>query len=223
MIDRDLAAGNFERARPDLQRVARATDKMHGLLEEVLKLSRVGRLEMTPERVSFGSLAREALELVGGRINEKHIRVEIAPDLPFVTVDRNRMIEVLQNLLDNAAKFIGGQAEPEIWIGADGAGDATGLAGGRTRFFVKDNGCGVEPKYHEKIFGLFDKLDAKSEGSGAGLAIVRRIIEMHGGRIWVESKGKGSGSTFWFTLNDGQATQAVQPEKQVPRMATSVV
>ncbi|HKI54508.1 MAG TPA: ATP-binding protein, partial [Anaerolineales bacterium] len=66
--------------------------------------------------------------------------------------------------------------------------------------FVRDNGIGIEPQQHERIFGLFNKLDANSEGTGIGLALVKRIIEVHGGRIWVESPGLGGGSTFYFTL-----------------------
>jgi signal transduction histidine kinase len=111
-----------------------------------------------------------------------------------VTVRRHRIVEALQNLIDNATKFMGGQAAPEIRIGVRRDGYST-------RFFVSDNGAGIEPKHHERIFGLFDKLDPKSEGSGAGLAIVKRIIEVHGGRIWVESNGR-DGSTFWFTLDE---------------------
>jgi signal transduction histidine kinase len=107
------------------------------------------------------------------------------------------MVEVLQNLIDNASKFMGNQTEPEIRIGASNDGM-------ETRFFVKDNGVGVEPRHHDRIFGLFDKLDPKSGGSGAGLAIVKRIVETHEGRIWVESLGNGGGSTFWFTLNEGE-------------------
>jgi len=115
-------------------------------------------------------------------------------NLPFVTVYRNRMVEALQNLIDNATKFMGEQREPEIRIGVQ-------RDGYETRFYVRDNGAGIDTKHHERIFGLFDKLNPKSEGSGAGLAIVKRIIELHGGRIWVESSGKG-GSTFWFTLDE---------------------
>lgn len=65
---------------------------------------------------------------------------------------------------------------------------------------VRDNGQGIEPAYHEKVFGLFERLNAKQEGTGVGLTLVRRIVEVHGGRIWVESDGKGQGSTFYFTL-----------------------
>jgi PAS domain S-box-containing protein len=192
MIDQELEGGNTDLIRADLQRVSKAADRMKILLDEVLALSRVGRVENTRQTVTLASLVEEALELNAGRIQQGNVRVEVAPDLPSVTVDRARIVEVLQNLIDNATKFMGDQAAPEISIG-------TSNGGAETRFFVKDNGVGLEPKYHQRIFGLFDKLNPKSEGSGAGLAIVKRIIELHGGRIWVESAGSG-GSTFWFTL-----------------------
>ena len=197
MIDRDIAAGNMDRARSDLHRVAKAADKMDQLLEELLALSRVGRVENASETAAFGSLVEEALESVAGGINDRHVHVEVDRDLPSVTVDRRRIVEVLQNLIDNASKFMGSQTEPEIRIGAS-------RVGAETHFFVKDNGAGVEARHHERIFGLFDKLDPKSGGSGAGLAIVKRIVETHGGRIWIESPGNGGGSTFWFTLNEGK-------------------
>ncbi len=102
---------------------------------------------------------------------------------------------MLQNLLDNAAKFMGDQPEPQITIGQQGRDRA-----GQPIFFVRDNGVGIEPQYHERVFGLFDKLDARSEGTGIGLALVKRIVEVHGGRIWLESTGLNTGTTFFFTL-----------------------
>ena len=118
--------------------------------------------------------------------------------------DRSRLLEVWQNLIDNAAKFMGEQAEPHIEIGWEGTDD-----GGSPIFFVRDNGMGVDPKFKDRIFGLFNKLDPRSEGTGIGLALIKRIIEFHGGRIWVESE-LGKGATFYFTLPQGIAQDKLQ-------------
>jgi signal transduction histidine kinase len=99
--------------------------------------------------------------------------------------------EVFENLIDNAIKYMGDQPNPRIEIGKR-EDDVT--------IYVKDNGIGIEPQFQAKIFGLFEKLDSAVEGTGIGLALVKRIIEVHGGRIWVESEGKGKGSTFCFTI-----------------------
>ena len=104
---------------------------------------------------------------------------------------------MVENLIDNAAKYMGKQPKPLIEIGSLKAKNEIVI-------FVRDNGIGIEPKYHTKIFGLFEKLDSTSEGTGIGLALVKRIIETHGGRIWVESEGLGKGSTFCFTIPNKQ-------------------
>ena len=113
--------------------------------------------------------------------------------MPLVYGDRARLVEVVQNLVDNAAKFMGKQPQPRIEIGVREQEE-------ERVFFVRDNGIGIAADYHQKVFGLFDKLDARSEGSGIGLALVKRIVEVHGGRIWVESEGPSQGSTFWFSI-----------------------
>ena len=104
-------------------------------------------------------------------------------------------MEVVQNLLENAAKFLGDEPSPVVRIGARPGGDAAPPV-----LFVLDHGIGIDPRFHEKVFGLFEKLDARSAGSGVGLALVRRIVEVHGGRAWVESGGRGQGTTVCFTL-----------------------
>jgi len=158
-----------------------------------LELSRIGRLINPPEDVSLEELARETLELVGAQVKENGVHVEISPDLPVVFGDRVRLREVLQNLIDNAVKYMGDQSQPRVEIGS--RRDAN-----QTICYVRDNGIGIEPRYHEKVFGLFDQLDQKAEGTGIGLALAKRIVEVHGGRIWVESEGSGHGSTFCFTI-----------------------
>jgi signal transduction histidine kinase len=133
------------------------------------------------------------MDVAHGRLEARGVTVHVSPVLPTVYVDRPRVIEVLQNLLDNAAKYMGDHPEPRIDIGQNGE------EGDKPIFYIWDNGIGIDAEYHERIFGLFNKLDPKSEGTGVGLALVKRIIEVHGGRIWVESE-VGKGSTFFFTL-----------------------
>jgi PAS domain S-box-containing protein len=192
-LEQDAASGNLERFRSDTYRIQEAVNKMQRLLNELLELSRIGRTMNIPENIPFAELVREALEIVQGQLTERGVTVQIQPNLPTVIGDRPRLIEILQNLLDNAAKYMGGQPIPYIEIGQRGDEN------GKPVFFVKDNGIGIAPEFHERVFGLFDKLDVKSEGTGVGLALVKRIVEVHGGRIWVQSE-PGKGSTFFFTL-----------------------
>ena len=194
-IEKDVKDGRFDRLGTDVQRILNATGRMQKLLDELLNLSRIGRIVNPPERVAFGDLAREAMDLVRGRLDAARVRVEIEEDLPDVFGDRSRLVQVLQNLLDNAAKFVGEQTVPRIVIGS-----RPSASDGRPVFFVKDNGMGVAAANVERMVGLFEKLDPQSVGTGVGLAIVKRIIEVHGGRLWVESKGLGKGTTVCFTL-----------------------
>jgi PAS domain S-box-containing protein len=198
----DAAAGNVEQMQADAARISNAATKMGQLLDELLELSRIGRLVNPPERALLGELAREALDLLAGQLREREVRVEIAPNLlgpdgPRVYGDRARLLEVLQNLVDNAIKYMGAQPHPRVEIGARRDAD-------EQVFYVCDNGLGIEPPYQDKVFELFEKLDPSTEGSGVGLAIVKRIVEVHGGRVWVESAGLGQGSTFCFTLASEQ-------------------
>ncbi|MBE2223497.1 MAG: GHKL domain-containing protein, partial [Anaerolineae bacterium] len=192
-VERDALAGNIDQLKDDMARISSATQRMQQLLDELLELSRVGRLVNPSERVPFADLVEEALGLVSGRLMQYNVQVVVEPDLPAVFVDRRRLVEVLQNLLDNAAKFMGEQPEPRVVIGVKSVG-------AQTLFFVQDNGVGIESIYQQRVFGLFERLDQSVEGTGIGLALVKRIIEVHNGRLWVESAGTGHGSTFYFTL-----------------------
>jgi signal transduction histidine kinase len=192
-LEQDALAGDHDRVKADMQRIIDATNKMQQLLNELLELSRIGRLKNEPVAVPFGDLAREAVELAQGRILEGHITIHIDSNMPKVYGDRQRLLEAVQNLVDNAAKFSAGQNEPRIEIGYDGKDGEMHI------FHVRDNGIGIPPEHHERIFGLFNKLDVKTEGTGIGLAIVKRIVDIHGGRIWVRSEA-GKGAEFSFTL-----------------------
>ena len=165
---------------------------MNELLDDLLELSRVGRVVNDFENVSFRGLVEVAVESCAATIAETGVKICIADQLPDLFGDRVRLLEVVQNLVDNAVKFTAGRKNPQIQIGAHREGNEMVC-------YVRDNGIGIEPNFRMKIFDLFEKLDGKSPGNGVGLAIVKRIIEVHGGRIWVESDGLDTGSTFCFT------------------------
>ena len=195
MLKKDLREGRDDRVSSDLQRIENAADKMHSLLGDLLELSRIGRLINPPEEVDLSQVISEAIETLDAGLRSKNVVIHASLEFPIVYGDRIRLREVFENLIDNAIKYSGGQPNPMIEIGARGNES-------ETVFFVKDNGMGIEPQFQARIFSLFDQLDPTSEGSGVGLALVKRIIEVHGGRIWVESEGPGKGSTFWFTIPD---------------------
>lgn len=197
-LQKDMLTGNHDRFTKDVQRIAEAAEKMQQLLNDLLDLSRVGRLTNEPGEIQMNALVDEALELVQGQILEHKVIVDVQKDLPRVFADRQRLLEVLQNLVDNAVKFMGAQPQPRVEIGWAGKEE------NMTILFVRDNGIGISSEHFERVFGLFNKLDPGSDGTGIGLALVRRIIEFHGGRIWVESD-LGKGSTFYFTLPSGDS------------------
>lgn len=193
LLERDMAAGDAERVRDDVARIRMAAASMRQHLDALLELSRVGRAVNPIEPLSLRELAMEAVRLVEGAIRERGVEVMIADYFPKVRGDRTRLLQVVQNLVQNAVKFMGDQPSPQIEIGVrEGVGDPV--------FFVKDNGIGIDPQDRERIFTIFLRLSSETEGSGMGLALVQRVIELHGGRIWVESQGRGQGSTFCFTL-----------------------
>ena len=197
MLIKDLQEGRQDKIEDDFQRIANAADKMHILLSDLLELSRIGRIINPPEEVDLTQVISEAIETLDAHLRSKQVVVNSPLHMPIVYGDRVRLREVFENLIDNAAKYTGDQQNPMIEIGTRGNGSEPVI-------FVKDNGMGIEPQYQKKVFGLFDKLNPNSEGTGIGLALIKRIIETHGGKIWVESEGLGKGSTFCFTIPDSR-------------------
>ncbi len=192
-LEKDLAKGNYERMAGDLKRVSDAADRMNDLLRDLLELSTIGRVIKTPEVVDMNLLVADVLAQLAGPLKNHRVTVTVQPGLPTLCCDRRRMAEVVQNLLENAINYMSHQADPQIRIGMR-------EEAGENIFFVQDNGIGIDEKYHKVIFGLFNKLDAESDGTGVGLALVKRIVEAHGGTVWVESEGEGKGSRFCFTV-----------------------
>jgi signal transduction histidine kinase len=171
---------------------------MAQLLEDLLELSRVGRVVNEFEEVGLTDLFRQVSKLMDIQIVANNTRLNLQEQMPRVFIDRQRMTEVAQNLLENALKFSRDNRSPEISVSAH-------EEQGRVVCCVEDNGIGIEPQFQDQIFGLFNRLDQSYEGTGIGLTLVKRIIEVHKGKIWVESLGEGKGTRFCFALPSTQA------------------
>ncbi|MBE0599011.1 MAG: PAS domain S-box protein, partial [Desulfuromonadales bacterium] len=169
-LKEDMVAADAERIDKDMTFLHTAVDKMERLLEELLEMARIGRVVNLPVAVSMTELVDEALTAVAGRIAERRVEVRVTAETVQFFGDRPRLVEIWQNLIDNAVKYMGEQTTPCIDIGSESGPEGT-------VFYVRDNGMGIEPGFHGKVFGLFEKLDQCSEGSGLGLALVKRIVE----------------------------------------------
>jgi PAS domain S-box-containing protein len=169
--------------------------RMQSLISDLLAYSRVGSRGDTPERTDLNAVFATTLEALGPAIDESGAEVTSDP-LPTVAADAVQIGQVLQNLVANAVKFRG-EASPRVQVAAS-------RAGGEWTISVQDNGIGLAPEYAPRIFVIFQRLHTRAEypGTGIGLAICKKIVERHGGRIWVESE-PGHGSTFFFTLPAG--------------------
>ncbi|MGD0953867.1 MAG: ATP-binding protein [Methanotrichaceae archaeon] len=191
-LKQDAEKGDLEQMNADLRIANETVMNMDQLLLETLELSRIGRVVNPPKDVPFGEIVEDALKQTSEKIRSSGCMVSVSENLPVVHVDQMRITEVLVNLIENSLKYMGLQANPEIEI-------KQRIDGKDRIFFVRDNGIGIDHSQHDKVFELFYNVDKKTEGSGAGLAIVKRIIEVHGGRIWIESE-MGQGCTICFTL-----------------------
>ena len=163
--------------------------RMDRLIDGILQYSRVGRVKSTPTQVDLNTLVRETVDLLAP---PDHVKVTVEP-LPVVRMDRTRAQQVFQNLLSNAIKFMD-KPQGEIQVGCRDTGEDW-------HFSVRDNGPGIERRHWERVFQLFQSLSARdtTESTGVGLSLVKKIVELHGGHIWLESE-VGLGSTFHFTL-----------------------
>ncbi len=178
--------------------------RMHNLIDGILQYSRVGRILQEKDKVDLSQLLPV---LIDGIAPPEHVRILVEPGLPVIECEKVRISQVFQNLLSNAVKYMDKPAG-EIRVRCVEDGDFW-------QFSVSDNGPGIEPKYFERIFLLFQTLAPRDEyeSTGIGLALVKKIVEQYGGRVWVESQ-VGQGSTFLFTFPRNR--QAVASEPEVP-------
>lgn len=204
LLAEDTARGNVEKQEEDIRKIREAAYSMQKVLDGLLVIAETGWAIDSPRDVSIHEVAVRAADVLRPRIERCNFEIEIAEDLPSVYGDADRLLTVFEHLIDNGIQFMpDGQQTPRIEVGTvqgDTTRDDTARRDNSPIFFVRDNGIGIDPRYHERVLELFEKLDPESPGAGIGLALVKRIVQLHCGRIWIESNGDQPGSTFFFTL-----------------------
>ena len=194
----DMIDGSAEKY---LNYMSDASRNMELLIDDLLYLSRIGRLPERKTEFSFDDLMEKVLKTLQRQIDESGVAINVEKGLPVVYGEMERLCQVMENLLSNAVKYIGKENPfPRIDVGAMDRN-------GQKVFFVRDNGIGIEKRYHQKIFEIFQRLPAakkSAEGTGVGMTIVKRIIEHHGGKIWLDSE-PGKGTSFFFILKGKEA------------------
>jgi light-regulated signal transduction histidine kinase (bacteriophytochrome) len=198
-LQRSAAQKLDDEERGRIATILRLTQRMEDLTDVLLQYSRVGRTDLSIESIDLNSLLADTLAPLEPRIAESGAAIRVPRPLPAIRSDRAHLAEVFGNLIINALKYSdrpAGERRIEIgWRDTSGA----------RAFYVRDNGIGIAAQNLEKVFRIFRRLHARDEyggGSGAGLVIARRIVERLGGRLWAESAGQGTGTTFLFTLGE---------------------
>ena len=181
-----------------LDRIMFLATRMEHLVNDLLYFSRLGRQELAIQPTDLNAVIAEIDDLMESFPHEGEIRLSIPDPLPIVTCDRPRITEVFRNLIANAVKY-NDKPEKTVEIGCDKSGAVP-------VFHVRDNGIGIDARFHEDIFRIFKRLNSEDDavkGTGVGLTFVRKIVERHGGKIWLQSH-PGKGTTFFFTLQPEQ-------------------
>ena len=199
-----------EQGRDYLERLGKASARLKDMIEELLVLSRLGRRPHELERVDVRGVVEGIVAANTVRIEERHADVVIMTLLPAIAADLPRIEQIFGNLIGNALKF-NVNPRPRVEVGLQEAG------GGWVTFFVRDNGIGIAPEYHERIFGIFQRLHPREEyeGTGAGLAIAKRAALALGGDVWLEST-PDEGATFFVRLPVWTAPAAKEPSPKAP-------
>lgn len=188
-----------------LETLVRLTQRMEALIDSLLHYSRVGRAELIRIEVDLNAELADVINLLDPRMRESNVKLQVPQPLPRVRADQARLREVFGNLITNAMKY-NDKPNKVVEVGYESIVNSDGQES--FVFYVRDNGIGVPEEHHDTIFRIFKRLHSRDEyggGVGAGLTIVKKIIERHGGTIWLNSQ-LGEGTTFWFTLEKIEAS-----------------
>ena len=190
MLAMDIETGDMLEVAAHVRRITENSEKMNRLIDGLLNVSNFAHRALAVQRVDMRAVAEEVLADLSAR---ERAQVVIGP-MPIVEGDPAALRQVWANLVSNALKYSAKQARPAVELGCE-------IGDGEAVFRVQDNGVGFNAAYAEKLFGVFSRLHSASEfeGIGVGLAIVKRVVERHGGRVWAESSSN-AGATFYFSL-----------------------
>ena len=193
MLEQDVKNGSTTGIEENFFHIRSAADKMTQLLGALYSLSQAGHFSRQPIALPVNDLVANCMTILSGTIKQRQATTKVADFPQILWGDPVKIEQIWQNLIENALKYLGTQPQPYVEVGYEDTNEGP-------VFFVCDNGMGIDPGQMERIFGIFSQLDARSEGIGLGLALVKKVVESYQGTIWVESGGPGQGSCFRFTL-----------------------
>lgn len=193
-LEKDFTSHNTDQFNKDLHKISNAAHRMHDILEDLLQLSRIGRVISDPESFKMNSILDELMIMLSGIIKESNAQITYPEEMPECYGDKNRIREIWQNLIENAIKYKQTSEDPIISITFEKTKD-------QMIYSIEDNGIGIPDAQKEKVFDLFEKINPDSPGTGIGLARVKKIIDLYQGHIWIENSKKGHGSVFKFYLS----------------------
>ena len=210
-----IAADEADRLSPDgrelFARITEASRRMGVMITDLLQLFKVVRADLTPVEVDLAAMAQDAVRSLAAAYPTTEVDIE---PMPLAQGDASLLRLLMFNLIDNALKYSAKADKPRI---------AVGWSGEAAAWFVRDNGVGFDMAHTDKLFGLFQRLHSPADfdGSGVGLAVVARVVERHGGRVWADAR-PGLGATFWFSLNlDASKARPAKPQPAAYAVGTA--
>ncbi|WP_415843280.1 ATP-binding protein, partial [Zobellia roscoffensis] len=211
LIPMEFVMKDFPELEQYLDMINISCDTMHNLIADITKIAKIGKIENKNEVLDTNEIVALSTTLVKGKLKVSKVKLIVEENLPNIYGDRNRIIQVFGNLLDNAIKYMGDQKQPIVYIKAQENGE-------KIQFSVSDNGSGMDEKSLKKLFSPFERFHSDVKGTGLGLYMIKQIVESHDGTIYAESEGKGKGTSFNVILPNvvGQQIQNMVDNDIVP-------